>query len=75
MSVTIALWLRAWVLACLCEIFPLSITGETFTLIADSLNIPALCSLSEGFSSIITRFLELIYTPLFMIAVGYFDTS
>lgn len=75
MPIIIALLLRAWVLACLCEILPLSITGRAVSLIPDSLDVSALCSLSEGLSSVLIQFIEWLYTPLFLIAVGYFDTS
>ena len=75
MLTVITLWLRAWVLACLGELFHLHIAGKAVSLIPECLDIYAFCSLSEGISSLIIRFIEWIYTPLFFIAVGYFDTS
>lgn len=75
MPAIIAIWLRAWVLACLSEIFPLSITGMAVSLIPDSLDVHALHSLSEGLEAVIIQFVEWISAPLFLIAVGYFDTS
>lgn len=75
MPAMIALWLRAWVLACLSEIFHISITGSTVSLIPDSLNVDALYSLLECLSSMIIQFVEWISAPLFLIAVAYFDTS
>lgn len=71
----ILIWLKAWVIACLSEILPLSVIGSAFLLIPNSLDIHAFHSLSEGINSLIIRFTEWIYTSLFLIAVVYFDTS
>lgn len=75
MLAIIALWFRAWVLACLSEFFPLPAAGSIVSLIPDCFNVHALYSLLEYFSSIIIQFVEWISAPLLLIAAGYFDTS
>ena len=75
MPAIITLWLWAWVLACLSKILPLSITGMAVSLISSNLNAHSLHSLLEGLSSVIIQFVEWISAPLFLVAVGYFDTS
>lgn len=71
----IILWLRAWVLAMLSRFLPVAASDSTIALIPECLNINTLYTLTEGVCSFIIRFVQWLYSPLFLLYAGYFDTS